>query len=91
MRFLEATRKRKHVLERKLSYCSLPELLKDYFIRGKRSLVVAGTHGKTTTTSLLTWVFEHNGYNPSYLIGASQQPRPGRAFHGKRVVHYRGR
>jgi UDP-N-acetylmuramate: L-alanyl-gamma-D-glutamyl-meso-diaminopimelate ligase len=57
------------VLERKLNYCSLPELLKEYFIRGKRSIVVAGTHGKTTTTSLLTWVFEHNGLNPSYLIG----------------------
>lgn len=56
-------------LERKLRYCSLPELLKEYFIRGKRSLVVTGTHGKTTTTSLLTWVFEHNGLNPSYLIG----------------------
>ena len=56
-------------LERKLRYCSLPELLKEFFIRGKRSLVVAGTHGKTTTTSLLTWVFEHNGKNPSYLIG----------------------
>src|SRR6187551_2236010 len=57
------------VLEKKLRYCSLPELLKEYFIRGKRSLVVTGTHGKTTTTSLLTWVFEHNGKNPSYLIG----------------------
>src|SRR2546421_730019 len=57
------------VLERKLRYCSLPELLKEYFIRGKRSLVVAGTHGKTTTTSLLAWVFEHNGLNPSFLIG----------------------
>src|SRR6185437_9626372 len=57
------------VLERKLRYCSLPELLKEFFIRGKRSLVVTGTHGKTTTTSLLTWVFEHNGLNPSYLIG----------------------
>jgi len=57
------------VLARKLRYCSLPELLKEYFIRGKRSLVVTGTHGKTTTTSLLTWVFEHNGKNPSYLIG----------------------
>jgi UDP-N-acetylmuramate: L-alanyl-gamma-D-glutamyl-meso-diaminopimelate ligase len=56
-------------LDRKLRYCSLPELLKEYFIRGKRSLVVAGTHGKTTTTSLLTWVFEHNGLNPSFLIG----------------------
>jgi UDP-N-acetylmuramate: L-alanyl-gamma-D-glutamyl-meso-diaminopimelate ligase len=57
------------VLDRKLRYCSLPELLKEFFIRGKRSLVVTGTHGKTTTTSLLTWVFEQNGLNPSYLIG----------------------
>src|ERR1700743_1932982 len=57
------------VLDHKLRYCSLPELLKEFFIRGKRSLVVSGTHGKTTTTSLLTWVFEHNGLNPSYLIG----------------------
>jgi len=57
------------VLEHKLRYCSLPELLKEFFIRGKRSLVVTGTHGKTTTTSLLAWVFEHNGLNPSYLIG----------------------
>src|SRR5665213_250777 len=56
-------------LDHKLRYCSLPELLREFFIRGKRSLVVAGTHGKTTTTSLLTWVFEHNGLNPSSLIG----------------------
>ncbi len=58
-----------YVLEQKLPYCSLPELLREFFIRGKRSLVVCGTHGKTTTTSLLAWVFEHNGLNPSYLIG----------------------
>ncbi len=58
------------VLEKKLRYCSLPELLKEFFIRGKRSLVVAGTHGKTTTTSLLAWVFEANQLNPSFLIGA---------------------
>src|SRR2546427_1393764 len=57
------------VLDRKMRYCSLPELVKEYFIRGKRSLVVTGTHGKTTTTSLLAWVFEHNGLNPSFLIG----------------------
>ncbi len=56
-------------LERKLRYCSLPELLKAFFIHGKRSLVVSGTHGKTTTTSLLTWVFEHSGLNPSFMIG----------------------
>src|SRR5512141_2119371 len=58
-----------YVLDHKLRYCSLPELIKEFFIRGKRSLVVSGTHGKTTTTSLLTWVFEHNGLSPSYLIG----------------------
>ncbi len=57
------------ILDKKLRYCSLPELLKEFFIRGKRSLVVTGTHGKTTTTSLLAWVFEHNGLNPSFLIG----------------------
>ena len=57
------------VLERKMRYCSLPELLKEFFIRGKRSLVVTGTHGKTTTTSLLAWVLENSGLNPSFLIG----------------------
>src|SRR3984957_926708 len=57
------------VLDHKLRYCSLPELLKEFFIRGKRSIVVSGTHGKTTTTSLLAWVFEHNGLNPSFFIG----------------------
>ena len=57
------------VLEQKLRYCSLPELLKETFIRGKRSLVVSGTHGKTTTASMLAWVFEHAGLNPSFFIG----------------------
>ncbi len=57
------------VLERKLRYCSLPELLKEFFIRGRRSLVVTGTHGKTTTASLLAWVLESEGLNPSFLIG----------------------
>jgi UDP-N-acetylmuramate: L-alanyl-gamma-D-glutamyl-meso-diaminopimelate ligase len=57
------------VLDHKLRYCSLPALLAEFFIRGKRSLVVSGTHGKTTTTSLLAWVFENSGLNPSFLIG----------------------
>ena len=56
-------------LEQKLPYCSLPELLKHHFLRGKRSLVISGTHGKTTTASLLAWILEHNGLNPSFLIG----------------------
>jgi UDP-N-acetylmuramate: L-alanyl-gamma-D-glutamyl-meso-diaminopimelate ligase len=58
-----------YVLDHKLRYTSLPALLAEFFIRGRRSLVVSGTHGKTTTASLLTWVFEHNGLNPGYLIG----------------------
>ena len=58
-----------YALDHKLRFCSLPDLLREFFIRGKRAVVVAGTHGKTTTTSLLTWVFEHNGLNPSFLIG----------------------
>ncbi len=58
-----------HVLNEKIPYCSLPEILKGLVIQGKRSIVVAGTHGKTSTASLLTWVFESAGQNPSYLIG----------------------
>ena len=57
------------VLEQRLRYCSLPELLKEFFIQGRRSLVVAGTHGKTTTTSLLAWTLAAAGLNPSFLIG----------------------
>ena len=60
---------REYALEHKLAYCALPELLKHQFLRGKRSLVVCGTHGKTTTASLLAWLLEHNGLNPSFLIG----------------------
>ena len=56
-------------LEQKLTYCSLPELLKQRFLRGKRNLVVTGTHGKTTTASLLAWLLEHNGLSPGFLIG----------------------
>lgn len=57
------------VLARRLPYTSLPELLREGFIRGRRSLVVAGTHGKTTTAALLAWTLEHSGRNPSFLIG----------------------
>lgn len=57
------------VLNRKLFYLSLPEVLKNYFLRGKHNLVVTGTHGKTTTTSLLTWIMEKAGCKPGYLIG----------------------
>src|ERR1700720_4375599 len=57
------------VLDRKLLYLSLPEVLKNYFLRGGHNLVVTGTHGKTTTTALLTWIMEKAGCKPGYLIG----------------------
>ncbi len=57
------------VLNRKLFYLSLPEILKQFFLRGRHNLVVTGTHGKTTTTSLLAWIFEFAGLAPGYLIG----------------------
>ena len=56
-------------LNRKLFYLSLPEVLKNYFLRERHNLVVTGTHGKTTTTALLAWVMEEAGHNPGYLIG----------------------
>jgi UDP-N-acetylmuramate: L-alanyl-gamma-D-glutamyl-meso-diaminopimelate ligase len=57
------------VLNRKLFYLSLPEVLKNYFLRGGHNLVVTGTHGKTTTTALLAWIMEKAGRKPGYLIG----------------------
>jgi len=57
------------VLNRKLFYLSLPEVLKNYFLRGKHNLVVTGTHGKTTTTALLAWIMDKAGRKPGYLIG----------------------
>ncbi|PYJ72954.1 MAG: UDP-N-acetylmuramate:L-alanyl-gamma-D-glutamyl-meso-diaminopimelate ligase [Verrucomicrobia bacterium] len=57
------------VLSRKLLYLSLPELLRNYFLRGRHNLVVTGTHGKTTTTALLAWIMEEAGREPAYLIG----------------------
>lgn len=56
-------------LDRKLLYHSLPEVLKEFFLRGKRNFVVSGTHGKTTTSSMLAWIFKHAGRNPGYMIG----------------------
>src|ERR1700745_4315181 len=57
------------VLNGKLFYLSLPEVLKNYFLRGRHNLVVTGTHGKTTTTALLAWIIEKAGHKPGYLIG----------------------
>ena len=56
-------------LERKLLYVSLPEILKEHFLRGRRNLVVSGTHGKTTTSSMLAWILKSSEVDPSYMIG----------------------
>src|SRR5881394_4443185 len=58
-----------HILDQRIPFCSLPQLLHDEFLRGKEVIVVAGTHGKTTTTSMLSWIFHTSGQQPSFLIG----------------------
>ncbi len=60
-------------LKRKLLYRSQAEIVKEEFIRGRRSLVVAGTHGKTTTTSIAAWVMDQGALNPGFLIGGIAQ------------------
>jgi UDP-N-acetylmuramate: L-alanyl-gamma-D-glutamyl-meso-diaminopimelate ligase len=66
------------VLEENIRAMSFPQALREFFIRDRESLVVAGTHGKTTTTSLLAWVLEVAGKEPSYFIGGV----PGNFSHG---------
>jgi UDP-N-acetylmuramate: L-alanyl-gamma-D-glutamyl-meso-diaminopimelate ligase len=57
------------VLDRKIRYCSLPEAIREHFLWGARSIVIAGTHGKTTTTSLTGWLLTHGGVDPTVLVG----------------------
>jgi len=57
------------VLEQKRLYRSLPEILRQYFLQGRQNVVIAGTHGKTTTASLTAWIFECAGREPDFMIG----------------------
>ena len=57
------------VLDNKIPYRSLPQTLEEFFLPGHDSLVVTGTHGKTTTTSMLSWILHHAGRHPNFLIG----------------------
>jgi UDP-N-acetylmuramate: L-alanyl-gamma-D-glutamyl-meso-diaminopimelate ligase len=57
------------VLDRKIRYCSLPEAVRDHFLWAARSVVIAGTHGKTTTTALTGWLLADGGADPSMLVG----------------------
>ena len=75
------------VLDERIPFTSMAALLKEEFLTGRESLVVAGTHGKTTTTSMLAWIYQFAGLEPSFLIGgvaenfgSSFQLRPTRTF-----------
>ncbi len=57
------------ILDRHIPYMSLPDALREFCIRGHRSIVVTGTHGKTTTTALLAWLFESAQRSPGFLLG----------------------
>ena len=58
-----------YVLDQRLAFQSMAQVLHDEFLVGRERLVVAGTHGKTTTSSMLAWIFHHAGRSPSFLIG----------------------
>ena len=62
-----------YVLNQGLPYVSGPQWLADHVLQGRWVLGVAGTHGKTTTTSMLAWVLEHAGMSPGFLIGGVPQ------------------
>ena len=76
-----------YILDQRIPFCSLPQLLHDEFLRGKEVLVVAGTHGKTTTTSMLAWIFHHAGLDPSFLIGGIAE-NFGSSFHLGQGKHF---
>jgi UDP-N-acetylmuramate: L-alanyl-gamma-D-glutamyl-meso-diaminopimelate ligase len=58
-----------YVLDEKIAFRSMPQILEEFFIPGRHSIVVTGTHGKTTTTAMLAWVFEVAGRRPDFLVG----------------------
>jgi UDP-N-acetylmuramate: L-alanyl-gamma-D-glutamyl-meso-diaminopimelate ligase len=76
-----------HVLDQRIAFCSLPQLLHEEFLRDKEVLVVAGTHGKTTTTSMLAWIFHTAGMQPSFLIGGIAE-NFGSSFHLGQGKHF---
>jgi hypothetical protein len=80
------------VLEKKVRYCSLPEVVREYFLWGSRSVVLAGTHGKTTTTSLTGWLLTHAERDPTVLVGgiALNFGAGGRAADGRAQIWIEG-
>jgi len=72
-----------YVLDHGLDYCSGPEWLARYVLKGRWVLAVAGTHGKTSTSSMLAWILSYAGLNPGYLIGGVAQNFPSSASLGE--------
>ncbi|RKF15864.1 UDP-N-acetylmuramate:L-alanyl-gamma-D-glutamyl-meso-diaminopimelate ligase [Alginatibacterium sediminis] len=62
-----------HVLDHGLRYCSGPQWLREHLLQDRWVLAVAGTHGKTSTASILAWILEANGLSPGFLIGGIPQ------------------
>ena len=76
------------VLDRRLRYCSLPELVRDRFLRGRRPIVIAGTHGKTTTSFMTAWALNEAGVDAGFLVGGVSKdlPASGRVGGGPFVI-----
>ena len=72
-----------YVLNQGIPYTSGPQWLRDHVLQGKWVLAVAGTHGKTTTSSMLAWILEYAGMEPGYLIGGVTKNFPTSARIGK--------
>ncbi len=62
--------------ERRIPYASLPQVLSELVLKPRRNIVVTGTHGKTTTTSLTAWLLCNNGFDPGYLVGGVPRDLP---------------
>ncbi len=75
------------VLDRRLPYASMPEVLRELFLRGRETIVVAGTHGKTTVSSILAWIFHSAGREPGFLVGGIPVNFP-RSFSVGRGPHF---
>jgi UDP-N-acetylmuramate: L-alanyl-gamma-D-glutamyl-meso-diaminopimelate ligase len=76
-----------YVLDERITFRSLPQVVQEQFLRTRESIVVAGTHGKTTTTSMLAWIFSTANKNPSFLIGGIAE-NFGSSFAVKQGKHF---
>jgi UDP-N-acetylmuramate: L-alanyl-gamma-D-glutamyl-meso-diaminopimelate ligase len=76
------------ILDRALAYISGPQWLAENVLRGRNVLTIAGTHGKTTTTSMLAWILEHAGHHPGFLIGGVPNNFPVSARLGDRSAPF---